>query len=88
MFSDPLRQHLNEQLADVRVAGTFKSERVITSPQRAHISTTDRADVLNMCANNYLGLASHPEGRATRWRNGATAWRACASFAGRRHCTN
>src|SRR5258706_11275056 len=61
MFSDPLRQHLNEQLADVRVAGTFKSERVITSPQRAHISTTDRADVLNMCANNYLGLASHPE---------------------------
>lgn len=55
------QQHLQSQLADVRTAGTFKAERVLTSPQRAHISTTTRPDVLNLCANNYLGLASHPE---------------------------
>jgi glycine C-acetyltransferase len=54
-------QQLQDQLAAVRSAGTFKAERVLTSPQRAHISTTARADVLNLCANNYLGLASHPE---------------------------
>jgi glycine C-acetyltransferase len=61
MLPDVLRTQITKQLDDIRAAGLFKSERVITSPQRAHISTTARADVLNMCANNYLGLASHPE---------------------------
>ena len=48
------------QLEDIRQAGTWKDERVITTPQRARIDTTKAANVLNMCANNYLGLASDP----------------------------
>jgi glycine C-acetyltransferase len=60
-MSDRFRNYLAQQLADIRDAGTYKPERVITSHQRAHISTTARRDVLNMCANNYLGLADHPE---------------------------
>jgi glycine C-acetyltransferase len=58
---DRFREHLNDQLDAIQTAGTFKPERVITSHQRAHIATTTRSDVLNMCANNYLGLADHPE---------------------------
>jgi glycine C-acetyltransferase len=53
--------HIARQLDEIRAAGTFKSERVLTSPQRARIDTARRPDVLNLCANNYLGLASHPE---------------------------
>jgi glycine C-acetyltransferase len=55
------KQHLETKLAEVRAAGTFKAERVLTSPQRVRINTTARADVLNLCANNYLGLASHTQ---------------------------
>jgi glycine C-acetyltransferase len=58
-----MKQHLCEQLAQIREGGLYKSERVITSPQQAHIRVADVAaprDVINMCANNYLGLASHP----------------------------
>jgi len=49
------------QLAEIRAAGTFKDERIITTPQRARIDTTKTRGVLNMCANNYLGLADNPE---------------------------
>ena len=55
------REHLASQLQDIESAGLWKSERIITSPQDAHIKTTNREDVLNLCANNYLGLAEHPE---------------------------
>ena len=48
------------QLAEIRAAGTWKDERIITTPQRARIDTTKATGVLNMCANNYLGLASDP----------------------------
>lgn len=48
------------QLEEIRAAGTWKDERVITTPQRARIDTTKAAGVLNMCANNYLGLSSDP----------------------------
>ncbi len=47
-------------LNDIRKAGTYKDERVITTPQGARIDTTKTEGVLNMCANNYLGLADHP----------------------------
>ncbi|MCG8585501.1 MAG: glycine C-acetyltransferase [Pirellulales bacterium] len=48
-------------IADIRESGLYKSERHITTPQQAHIGTTEHTEVLNMCANNYLGLADHPE---------------------------
>lgn len=61
MITDNLKQQITKTIDDIRAAGLFKGERVIASPQRAHISVTDRPDVLNMCANNYLGLASNIE---------------------------
>ncbi len=47
-------------LDEIRAAGTYKEERVITTPQGARIDTTQTTGVLNMCANNYLGFADHP----------------------------
>ena len=55
------QQHIEKQLADIRAAGLYKNERVITTPQDARIRVAAGAEVLNMCANNYLGLAEHPE---------------------------
>lgn len=49
------------ELQDLRDAGLFKSERIITTPQSARIKTTAGKEVLNFCANNYLGLSSHPD---------------------------
>src|SRR4051794_19311993 len=54
------QQHLQQQLADIRVAGTYKRERVIVTPQGTSIRVSDGKPVLNLCANNYLGLAQHP----------------------------
>src|SRR5207245_10047826 len=47
-------------LKDIRDTGLFKNERLIESPQEAHIKVTGGRNVLNMCANNYLGLSDHP----------------------------
>jgi glycine C-acetyltransferase len=55
------QQHVEEQLAGIRAAGTFKNERVILTPQGTTIRVSDGLPVLNLCANNYLGLAHHPE---------------------------
>jgi len=52
-----------QQLADIRAAGTYKDERVIITPQGTTIRVADGQPVLNLCANNYLGLAQHPEVR-------------------------
>jgi len=56
----PLKQHLTEQLARIRADGLYKAERFITTPQNARIGVAGGAAVLNLCANNYLGLAQHP----------------------------
>jgi glycine C-acetyltransferase len=56
-----IKTHLAEQLAEIRQAGLEKPERIITSPQSNRITTSTGQSVLNMCANNYLGLANHPE---------------------------
>jgi glycine C-acetyltransferase len=58
---ESFQKHLVQQLNDIRAAGLYKSERVITTPQQAHIGVTDQPEVLNLCANNYLGLADHPD---------------------------
>ncbi len=60
-MNDTFRDHLRTQLDSIRSAGTWKGERVIGSPQGAQIATADGRRVLNLCANNYLGLASHPD---------------------------
>jgi len=52
--------YLSEKLAGIESAGTFKREREITSAQQAEISVSTGSTVLNLCANNYLGLANHP----------------------------
>src|SRR5919201_1802000 len=53
-------QQLANALAEIRSQGLYKTERIITSPQEAHIGIAGGREVLNMCANNYLGLADHP----------------------------
>jgi glycine C-acetyltransferase len=61
-MNDRFREHLQTQLDEIRAAGLYKSERVIASPQDARVSVVSRQQpVLNLCANNYLGLAEHPE---------------------------
>lgn len=55
-----IQNHLQTQLAEIRAAGTYKTERVILSPQGTAIRVSDGKTVLNFCANNYLGLAQHP----------------------------
>lgn len=50
-----------QELDSIRESGMYKNERIITTPQKARIDTTAARNVLNMCANNYLGLSNHPE---------------------------
>jgi len=57
---DTLKPELEKQLAEIQEAGLFKRERIITTPQGAEIKTSEGKEVLNFCANNYLGLSSHP----------------------------
>ncbi len=56
-----VKPSLEHELAEIRQAGLYKEERIITTPQGAVIDTTTQREVLNFCANNYLGLSSHPE---------------------------
>ncbi|QPJ65766.1 MAG: glycine C-acetyltransferase [Candidatus Nitrohelix vancouverensis] len=58
-MNDPLLEHIREELAALRDAGVYKNERVLLSPQTGHINTRE-GEVVNFCANNYLGLANHP----------------------------
>lgn len=56
-----LESKLKTQLEEIKEAGLFKSERIITTPQGADIKTSEGKEVINFCANNYLGLSSHPK---------------------------
>ncbi len=60
-MSYTIRERLSAELEDIRQEGLYKDERVITSPQSAEITLADGRRVLNFCANNYLGLADHPD---------------------------
>ena len=55
------QKQLQDELQDIEEAGLYKRERIILNPQGADIKVSSGADVLNFCANNYLGLSSHPK---------------------------
>ncbi|MCW1885270.1 glycine C-acetyltransferase [Luteolibacter flavescens] len=61
MFSDALANHLRTTLSEIESAGLYKRERLIDSTQNSTVRLKDGREVINMCANNYLGLADHPE---------------------------
>lgn len=56
-----IQQHLQNEIQEIKEAGLYKEERIISSPQGAEITLNTGETVLNFCANNYLGLSSHPE---------------------------
>jgi glycine C-acetyltransferase len=58
---DTLKPKLQAELEEIKEAGLYKRERIITTPQAADIKTADGREVINFCANNYLGLSSHPK---------------------------
>jgi glycine C-acetyltransferase len=58
---DKLKPQLEATLEEIKEAGLYKNERIITTPQGADIKTSDGREVINFCANNYLGLSSHPD---------------------------
>ncbi|MEH6583123.1 MAG: glycine C-acetyltransferase [Halioglobus sp.] len=71
-MNDNFQNHLGKQLAEIHEAGLFKHERVITSAQGAHVEVAS-GSVLNLCANNYLGLAQHPQVQAAA-QQGLDKW--------------
>ncbi len=81
MFDSNLQQSLQTQLQQIREAGTWKDERIIDSPQNTRVRLNDGREVLVFCANNYLGLAQHPEVQAAahealdRWGYGMASVR-------------
>lgn len=56
-----MKPYLQNQLNEIEASGLYKKERIITSPQQSRITVQQGKEVLNLCANNYLGLANHPE---------------------------
>ena len=55
-----IKEHLKNELKNIEEAGLYKNERIIVSPQSAKIKVETGQEVLNFCANNYLGLSDHP----------------------------
>jgi len=68
-----IKQHLVTELETIRSAGLYKHEREITTPQGSHIGVSGGLELLNLCANNYLGLAQHPDIKAAAQR-GLEEW--------------
>ena len=66
-------QHLRAELGEIVAADLYKDERLITTPQGAHVGVRSGGELLNLCANNYLGLAQHPEVNAAA-RQGLEEW--------------
>lgn len=56
-----IKEHLEQEIQDIKDSGLYKKERIITSPQDAVIKISTGEEVINFCANNYLGLSSHPD---------------------------
>ena len=72
-MNDEFREHLYNELEGIKSAGLYKNERLITTPQSAHVGVSGGAEVLNLCANNYLGLAQHADVNAAA-RVGLEEW--------------
>jgi glycine C-acetyltransferase len=72
MYGD-YQQHLRSELDGIREAGFYKTERVITTPQGSHVHVATGEDVINLCANNYLGLAQDPRVNAAA-KEGLERW--------------
>ena len=76
-----MKQHLAGQLDEIKKAGLYKGERILSTAQQPHVAVKGGASVLNMCANNYLGLANHPEvvqaahAALEKWGNGLASVR-------------
>ena len=76
-----MKSHITEELKQIKDSGLYKAERIITSPQQATITVRGGQKVLNLCANNYLGLADHPEviraaqGSYAKWGYGLSSVR-------------
>ena len=68
-----IREHLKQTIEAIREGGVFKAERILTSPQDSRVSVSTGESVLNFCANNYLGLANHPDVVAAA-REGLDQW--------------
>lgn len=60
MYPSKFQDHLNATISEIKDAGLFKQERYISSSQNSTVTLQDGSEVINMCANNYLGLADHP----------------------------
>ena len=56
-----IKDHLQKEIEEIKDSGLYKKERIITSPQDAVIKLDSGKEVINFCANNYLGLSSHPK---------------------------
>ena len=56
-----IKAHLEKEIQEIKDSGLYKKERIITSPQDAVIKISTGEEVINFCANNYLGLSSHPD---------------------------
>ena len=61
MYAREIQQYFEQQVNEIREAGLYKAERLLSSPQGGRVRVTGGRQVLNLCANNYLGLANHPE---------------------------
>src|SRR5688572_7888435 len=61
MYGNKIKSHLQDELTAIKEAGLYKEERIIISPQDAVIKISTGEEVINFCANNYLGLSSHPD---------------------------
>jgi len=70
---DAFKQHLEQELTAIEDAGLFKHEREMTTPQGSRVGVSGGGELLNLCANNYLGLAQHPEVNAAA-RKGLDDW--------------
>src|SRR6266446_1360541 len=60
-MNDDVKNYLASEIHSDREGGLYKSERIISKPQNTRIKLQDGREVLNLCANNYLGLANHPQ---------------------------